>query len=100
MIHISETRLINIISIKGFWAGFKWIHCNGETSKTSALIASYHHPKSITWRWSLSWSKKLSYDKKWLYYKNNNGVVFGFSLPIVGGLTILTQKHMFDEKND
>lgn len=26
----------------GFSVGFAWVHCNGETSKRSAMLASFH----------------------------------------------------------
>ena len=37
----------------GFHIGFNWMHGNGHSSKTAAVLAGYHHPNSITWRWSL-----------------------------------------------
>lgn len=38
--------------------GFAWVYGgDGESSHTSAVLASYHHPASITWRWALYWNR-------------------------------------------
>ena len=41
--------------------GFEWVHCNGETSKSSAILAWYHPVWSITWRWGIYWSRRFAW---------------------------------------
>jgi len=74
----------------GFKIGFNWVHGNGRTSKTSACLAAYHPPSSITWLWALYWSKpegwKPSAGKLW------NGAYV--RLPLVGALELRWQRAM------
>lgn len=81
-------RLNNGISI-----GFNWVHGNGITTKRIACIASYHHPKSVTWRWALFWNKPKGVIPK-LSFKNSRYGYFGLSIPIFGGLVVNWQPHM------
>ena len=81
----------------GFSMGFKWVHSNGESSKTSAVLAAYHHPNSITWRWALYWNKHYRLTFKilsWCRYPDGHGSAT-LTLPFIGGLTLSTQAHMF-----
>lgn len=77
----------------GLQVGFNWVHGNGETSKTSACIAAYHRPDSITWRWAIYWHKpkrlicipKISKFRKCIFVL----------LPLIGGFRFSWQDHMF-----
>ena len=74
----------------GLQLGFRWHHGgDGRSSKTTALLATYHHPDSITWRWVLVWSKPSR--KAWLPSVDYRQI----SMPILGTLTWETQDHMF-----
>lgn len=63
-------------------------------SKTLFIIAAYHHPKSITWRWALYLDIKK--DKfKFHFWKNaylNPRFVIGFKY---FGIELQTQDHMW-----
>ena len=74
----------------GFHVGFNWVHGNGRTSKTSAVIAGYHPPSSITWLWALYWCKPAG-------WKPSAGKLFhGYyvRLPVLGALELRWQKAM------
>lgn len=46
------------VNIGPLFLGFTWMHDGqGYSSHTSAVIASWHRPKSITWRWVLTWHR-------------------------------------------
>lgn len=86
----------------GFHIGFNWMHGNGHSSKTAAVLAGYHHPNSITWRWSLQWIKpnkhcwwKLktsAWPEKGRRYTTGSRSIL---LPLIGGFTVSWQQHMF-----
>jgi hypothetical protein len=74
----------------GFSIGFNWVHGNGQTSKTSAILAGYHPPRSITWRWALYWNKPAG-------RKTSAGRVFKgvyVRLPLIGGIELRWQETM------
>ncbi len=74
----------------GFRIGFNWVHGNGRTSKTSAVLASYHPPNSITWVWALYWNKPNG-------WKPSTGKLFRgiyVRLPLFGGLEVRWQAPM------
>lgn len=79
----------------GFSVGFAWIHCNGESSKTSALIAAYHPTKSITWLWALDWSKPSS----WIPSAKKLGKSAYVSLPVLGCISFRWQSPMWVKDN-
>ncbi len=88
----------------GFSIGFSWIHGNGESSYTSASIFSWHHPKSITWRLSICWNKpSLKYilipNIHWRRTPNKYNY-YHLKLPLIGGLTLNTQPHMFRSSDE
>lgn len=102
-----------IKNLKMWWAGHKygfwWVHCNGESSKTSAMLACYHHPQSITWRWALYWQLPKKKDEKimsksqlpipWIHRtKGGYGSVGTGIFPFLGGLNLSWQQHMFVKK--
>jgi hypothetical protein len=84
----------------GLSVGFNWVHSNGQTSKTSAVIAAYHPPRSITWRWALDWDRPL---RLLCRPRFNRCKPAPFSemgriaiiLPIVGGLSLRWQPYMW-----
>ena len=82
----------------GLSVGFHWVHCNGESSKRSAVIAAYHPPRSITWIWSLCWNKPVKFFRiprivhRW--YGTNGAGSVTLALPLVGGFTWNWQKEM------
>ena len=74
----------------GFKVGFNWVHGNGRTSKTSAVIAAYHPPSSITWLWALYWCKPSG-------WRPSAGKLFRGAyvrLPLVGALELRWQSAM------
>jgi len=78
----------------GFYIGFTWVHDgDGRSSKTSACIASYHHPKSITWRWALYWERRKPFGFfKWSFREWGS---IGFVFPVIGGLTLRWQETLW-----
>lgn len=83
----------------GFSVGFAWVHCNGETSKRSAMLASFHPPRSVTWLWSVCWHKpeKLLCPPeitRWQSPCASTGVKT-LTLPIVGSLSWSWQEAMW-----
>lgn len=91
-----------VMRFKLWWHGHKfnfvWVHCNGESSKTSATIASYHHPLSITWRWAIYWHKSQGFKfyspENWRSYGGYGKISTGI-IPIFGGFSLSWQPHMF-----
>ncbi len=81
----------------GLSIGFKWVHSNGESSKTSAVLASYHNPRSITWRWALYWGKPykgtFKFFTKHLYPSGYGSRTI--TLPFIGIFILSTQESMF-----
>lgn len=79
---------------------FKRMHSNGKPIN-SWIVASWHNPRSITWRWSISYSRKNP-DKYGAHffrvYRHVPGINFqaGINLPILGSISISTQPHMWD----
>ena len=57
-----KLRVFTLIDYKGLFIGFHWVHCNGESSKTSACIASYQNPKKVMWRWAIYWAKSFHFN--------------------------------------
>lgn len=40
------------------FVGFQWVSDGtGYCSRRSAIVASWHHRRSITWRWALYWHR-------------------------------------------
>jgi hypothetical protein len=78
----------------GFSIGFNWIHGNGRTSKSSAVIAAYHHPNSITWRWALEWVKPKGLLPLFRAWGNKSYGSVSFYLPVFGGFYLRWQQHM------
>lgn len=83
-----------VMPLRGFKIGWRWVFGgDGPPSRNSAIIASYHHPESITWRWALYWSRDTS-GRAWArIFRHEYGYV-QFSLPLVGGLRLSWQPHM------
>lgn len=81
----------------GFGIGFNWVHGNGRSSRTSALIAGYQPPRSLTWLWALYWerpTKLLCLPKLSTWAPGNGHGGWSLILPIVGGLTFRRQPEM------
>ena len=78
----------------GLSIGFDWVH-NGRdaSSKSSALLASYHPPQDPQWRWALYWERAQTFQlpkiRKW---GTNRFGSMSIALPIVGGLCYRWQK--------
>ena len=90
------------LSYRGLSVGWNWVHGNGYTSKTSASIASYHHPDSITWRWALyyhlprGWKSLFRWPR--IDWRNSANYLYcSVNLPFVGGLSLTTQAHMWKQ---
>ena len=100
MAHVNQFHGRSIRFGSGLSVGFNWVHGNGRTSKTSAVLASYHHPESITWRWALDWVRptKLLVLPRVQHWKPNPQATMGsFSilLPLIGAFAFRWQAHMF-----
>lgn len=59
-------------------------------------IAAFHSPHSLTWSWILS----FSYDggrirPHWYGYKDNNGLQWGFRIPLIGFIRWSRQQPMW-----
>lgn len=79
----------------GLAVGFNWVHSNGESSKTSALLASYHPPGQAAWRWAIYWYKPKSLLQK-PTITNSKTNCYGrtsIHLPVVGGFSYAWQKY-------
>jgi len=67
------------------------------------MFASYHHPKSTTWRWSLAWTKPKHVFRPnrskwvWISHKSNSSGFRIVGVPFLGELSLDTQDHMFLE---
>lgn len=100
MVHINRFLGWSVELASGLSIGFNWVHGNGQTSKTSAILAGYHHPDSITWRWALYWEKPAAL--RWLprasVWRPQPDSAMGsrtLVLPLVGSLCLRWQAHMF-----
>ena len=72
------------------------------------VIASYHHPDSITWRWSISLNQKWlklclpkfgpSYSMGTKYLAPNGDFGAWFTIPLIGTFGISTQQHLWKER--
>lgn len=82
---------------RGLWAGFAWTYGgDGSSSKTSAAIAAYHHPRSLTWRWAIYWSKPEGFRPALVWHRTPSGYNrYGLVLPLLGSLLLFTQPHMW-----
>lgn len=102
-VHINRFLGFGLCFPNGISFGWNWVHGNGETSKTSAVIAAYHHPKSITWRFVLTYSPpKLRYGlARNLTFSLPQNKLFGtggcgsLCLGPIGGFFWQWQGHMF-----
>jgi hypothetical protein len=73
------------------------------------VVASCHHPDSITWRWSISFdgrNTKLcwpkfgpSYSMGTKLFSPRGDIGFWICIPLVGTFGFNTQKHMWREAN-
>ena len=51
--------------IKGLNFKPRWVHCNGESSKTTIVLFSCHPLDSITWHWAIYINAPKSI--KWIF---------------------------------
>lgn len=79
-----ELRIMKL----GLRIGFSWVYgSDGLSSKTSAILASYHDPRKIMWRWALYWNKSKGKFSVWRHgTKQSSQGSMGFSIPFLGGL--------------
>jgi hypothetical protein len=80
-----------IVFRNGLSLGFSWTHGNGCSSKTSAMIASFHPPRSITWLWAVYWIKP-----RWntTPHATRGHRSWSIGLPLLGSLMLITQAEM------
>jgi len=84
--------------LKGFSMGLTWTYDGtGYSSKTNAVLAGYHHPDSITWRWALYWRKNDWSHVSWRLHRHSYGS-FTLNLSVLGAFTFAWQPHMFRGK--
>lgn len=80
----------------GWWIGWAWTHCNGESSRTSALVISRHPRDSITWTSAVYVNKRGVQSKSWFAERNgfgNGHGGFAIGTP-VGGFRVAWQPRM------
>ena len=74
------------------------MHCNG-TPTNAWVLAAYHHPDSITWRWGLSFSIRVDGRAGFYFMRVYRGQGFNFhagaNIPFIGSVSLNTQPHMF-----
>lgn len=92
--------------LRKIWRGLRFFQrTNGEGWY---IIVSYHHPDSITWRWSLSYHTtehrawrfpmvKPSYAMGTKYWAANGYFGGYLALPFVGAISLNTQPAMWRE---
>ena len=80
----------SLVFDNGLKVGFNWVHGNGRSSKSSAVLAAYHPPRSITWIWALYWKKPTG----WLPRVRKGWKMIGLELPMLGGLEFCWQEAM------
>lgn len=73
---------------------FSRVHCNGKATG-DWMVAGWHWPSSITWRWSLKWSKSRPIKKLHFHRYNNGGGSAWVRLPLVGQLHLSWQTNMW-----
>lgn len=79
----------------GWWIGWAWTHCNGESSRTSALILSRHPSNSITWTFSLTVNRRAEQTKSWFAERWRLGSLRQWSVGTpLGGLSMHRQDFM------
>lgn len=83
----------------GLSLGFNWVHGNGETTKTSAALASYSPPWSLTWGWALYWERPRSLVllpkvSRWCPRPGSDYGSLHLTLPLIGGFTVRWQPLM------
>lgn len=102
MIRFSIDRFLGLTLrfSNGLSVGWAWVHGNGETTKTSAVIAAYHRPDSITWRWALYYAPpKLRHIKEFLVFDyTSNRRDKSLMLGPLGRFSFAWQDHMFRSK--
>jgi hypothetical protein len=80
---------------------FKRMHSNG-TPVDSFTVASWHNPKSLTWRWGITYSPRKTGRTGVYFMRTHRGCGFNFiagiNLPILGSLSVQTQPSMWIKK--
>jgi hypothetical protein len=71
------------------------IHCNGEPTR-SILIAGWHWPRSITWRWALDWTPYVKGPTlfRWPDHPTEGSAFAGVRIPLLGCVTLWMQPNM------
>ncbi len=98
IINDGNLRPLDVWLANGIRFGWSWVHCGGESSKTSAVLASCHPPDSITWTWSLTWQRTTP-KSKFFHMEHRDkfgsqGPNYGISLPPVGYFHLSQQDRM------
>lgn len=83
----------------GFSVGFSWVSDGtGHSSKRSAVLCSFHPPRSITWLWAVYWHKpgRFFCTPEVQRFRPPGGEIGSttITLPIIGGITFSWQKEM------
>lgn len=80
----------------GWWFGFEWVHCNGESSRTSALVAARHPRASITWTFAVYVNRRSAQSKPWGWSWWNPPSGYGSACVAtpLGGVSIAWQPFM------
>lgn len=84
-----------------FWIGFSmrpaWVHCNGESSHSSVMLAAFHHPVSITWRWAIYWNVPWKLKAQRFSFKRwaSDYGWFEIQAPFLGSIRFNWQPHVW-----
>jgi hypothetical protein len=97
--HINRFLGRSIEFKSGFSIGFNWVHGNGETSRTSAILAGYHPSWSLTWGWALYWDRPTAWlampaVSRWKPSPKSGYGSLTVTLPVGGSLQVKWQPLM------
>lgn len=78
-----------------FINGLKFFTKTNDPTRT--IIASWHSPHSLTWRWIVSWARFKAGERRahwriWWWSPNNTGVQWMLLIPWVGRIDGQTQR--------
>lgn len=97
--YIDKVRGRSLVFDNGLSIGFNYCHANGKPLNNKAVLASYHHPKSITWRWCLYWERAKTRWCKPSYIKEVRFKTIELTLPLLGTLCLKWQNHLWRNKD-
>lgn len=82
--------------LNGFRFLPSWVHCNGETTKQSAVLHSWHPRQSITWIYAIYWHRHKK--TPWSFKVGANGKHAYVVVPLMGTFSVAWQNPMWANK--